>query len=195
MKLLCSKFKEEYKMMKATVKFDKELKKWVVDVETEEGEIIPVGKTIDEESTLWKTSTWDTKEDAEKWIKAKPNILTLADENIENGMKVYFDGDSELYASPWDLEKTRLWIIENYQLDKDFELEECDLDNDCMWYETNDKKDIEELGDYDEKCKGGIGDLRRGIEDKSIIERLMTFREVLKIQGYSSKPYEIATTN
>lgn len=115
--------------------------------------------------------------------------------NIENGMKVYFDGDSEWYASPWDLEKTRLWIIENYQLDKNFELEECDLDNDCMWYETNDKKDIEELGDYDEQCKGGIGDLRRGIEDKSIIERLMTFREVLKIQGYSNKPYEIATTN
>ncbi|AVP54506.1 Uncharacterised protein [Clostridium tetani] len=182
-------------MMKATVKFDKELKKWVIDVETEEGKIIPVGKTIDEESTMWKTATWNTKEDAENWIKARPDKLTLVDKNIENRMKVYFDGDSEWYASPWDLEKTRLWIIKEFNLDDDLELEECDLSNDCMWYETNDKKDIEELGDYDEECKGGIGDLRRGIEDKSIIERLMTFREVLKIQGYSSKPYEIATTN
>lgn len=26
-------------------------------------------------------------------------------ENIENGMKVYFDGDGEWYASPWDIEK------------------------------------------------------------------------------------------
>lgn len=110
-------------------------------------------------------------------------------------MRVYFDGDCDWYASPWELEKTRQWIIENYQLDDDFELEECDLDNDCMWYETTNKKDIEELGDYDERCKGGIGDLRRGIGDKSIAERLMTFKEVLKFQGSSKEPYIIATTN
>ncbi|CAB1242490.1 hypothetical protein CLOSBL3_10515 [Clostridiaceae bacterium BL-3] len=108
-------------------------------------------------------------------------------------MKVYFDGDSNWYASPWDIEKTRLWIIKNYQLDDEFELEECDLDNDGMWYETNDKKDIEELEDYDEQCKGGIGDLRR--TDENLIERLMSFRDVLKIQGVSTEPYVIATTN
>lgn len=181
--------------MKATPRFDKELEKWVIDIETEEGEIIPVGKTIDKETTLWKISTWDTKEKAEEWIKAKPNILTLVDKNIEKGMKVYFDGDSEWYASPWKLEKTRQWIIENYQLDKDFELEECDLDNDCMWYETNEPEDIAGLGDYDEQCKGGIGDLRKGIEDKSIVEKLMTFRDVLKLRKSSNEPYVIASTN
>ncbi|MDB1935118.1 hypothetical protein PMY12_15575 [Clostridium tertium] len=36
--------------------------------------------------------------------------------NIENGMKVYFDGDSEWYASPLNIEETkkmggrRVWI-------------------------------------------------------------------------------------
>lgn len=167
-------------MMKAVTKFDEELNKWVIDVTTE-----------DEEINLWKTSTWNTKKQAIDWINNSPK-LTLADENM---MKVYFDGNSEWYASPWDLEKTREWIIKEYESDDDYEIEECDLDNDGMWYETNDKKDIEQLGDYDEQCKGGIGDLRRGIEDKNIVEKFMTFREVLNIQGYSEKPYEIATTN
>ncbi|APU87363.1 hypothetical protein NPD8_3967 (plasmid) [Clostridium botulinum] len=31
--------------------------------------------------------------------------------NKENEMEVYFDGDCEWYASPWELEKTREWII------------------------------------------------------------------------------------
>lgn len=119
----------------------------------------------------------------------------MINKNIENGMKVYFDGDSEWYASPWDLDKTRKWIIKNYQLDNDYEIEECDLDNDYMWYETTNKKDIEELGDCEEQCKGGIGDLRKGIEDKNIVEKMMTFREVLKKQGQSKEPYIIATTN
>lgn len=115
--------------------------------------------------------------------------------NIENGMKVYFDGDSEWYASPWELEKTKKWIVENYQLDDDLELEECNLDNDGMWYETNDKKDVEGLGDYDESCNGGIGDLRRCVEDRSTIEKLVSFRSVINLQGVSKNPYIIASTN
>lgn len=112
-----------------------------------------------------------------------------------SGLRVYFDGDSEWYASPWDLEKTRLWIIKEFGLDDDLELEECNIDMEGMWYETNNPEDIAGLDDYDESCKGGIGDLRRGIEDKSIVERLMAFREVIKLQGASEKPYIIATTN
>ncbi|ACA57458.1 hypothetical protein FDC45_17790 [Clostridium botulinum] len=182
-------------MMKATVKFDKESQKWVIDVETEDREVIPVGHTIEESIGLFKICKWDSKEQAEEWIKARPDILTLVDKNTGNRMKVYFDGNYEWYASPWELEKTREWVIKNYQLDDDFELEKCDLDNGCMWYETTDRKDIEELSGNDEQCKGGIGDLRRGIEDKSIVEKIMTFREVLEIQGYSKEPYIIATTN
>lgn len=115
--------------------------------------------------------------------------------NSENGLKVYSDGDSNWYASPWGMEKTKEWLLEQYRLDDDLELERCDLDNDCMWYETKDTKDIEELGDADEKCNGGIGDLRKGIENESIVEKLMTFREVIKLQGESKEPYCIATTN
>ncbi|APR02861.1 hypothetical protein RSJ2_3907 (plasmid) [Clostridium botulinum] len=111
-------------------------------------------------------------------------------------MRVYFDSDSgEWYASPWNLEQTEQWIINQYELDDDLDLEECDLDKDFMWYETTDKKDIEELGDSDELSNGSLGDLRRGIEDKSIVEKLMTFREVLKLQGNSKRPYIIGTTN
>ncbi|EKN40694.1 hypothetical protein [Clostridium botulinum] len=64
-------------MMKATPKFNKEFGKWVIDIETEDGEIIPVGKTINEEINLWEISKWDSKEQAEEWIKARPAILVL----------------------------------------------------------------------------------------------------------------------
>ncbi|HDK7314610.1 TPA: hypothetical protein PTV97_003771 [Clostridium botulinum] len=64
-------------MMKATPKFDKEFEKWVIDIETEDGEVIPVGKTINERINLWEVSKWDSKEQAEEWIKARPKILVL----------------------------------------------------------------------------------------------------------------------
>ena len=67
-------------MMKATPEFDKESDKWVIDVTTEDGEIIPVGNrvgTIDKELTVWRVSTWDTKEQAESWINSRPDVLTL----------------------------------------------------------------------------------------------------------------------
>lgn len=64
-------------MMKATPKFNKELQKWVIDIETEDGEILPVGRTIDDKMGLYEVSKWDSKEQAEEWIKAKPQVLTL----------------------------------------------------------------------------------------------------------------------
>ncbi|QPW62117.1 hypothetical protein [Clostridium botulinum] len=64
-------------MMKATPKFDEESQKWVINVEIEEGEVLPVGKTINDKMGIWETSKWNSKELAEKWVKAKPQILTL----------------------------------------------------------------------------------------------------------------------
>ncbi|MCC5441011.1 hypothetical protein AL714_13310 [Clostridium botulinum] len=64
-------------MMKATPKFDKEFEKWVIDIETEDGEIIPVGKTINDKIGLFEISKWDTKEQAEEWVQAKSKILIL----------------------------------------------------------------------------------------------------------------------
>jgi len=116
---------------------------------------------------------------------------------MESNLKVYFDGDSTWYATPWDKEKTIDWLIEKLYLDEDIAecLKECDLDDGCMWYETNDPKDVEELGDYDEVGNGGIGDLRKGIEDKNTVEKLMSFREVIELQGDSENPYIIASTD
>lgn len=114
----------------------------------------------------------------------------------ENGLKVYFDGDSVWYASPYELEETALILAKDMHLDLTElldTLEECDLDKDCMWYPTNKQEDIETLGDYDEHCNGGIGDLRKGQENN--VEKLMSFREVIKIQGTSKKPYIIAASD
>ncbi|KEI95122.1 hypothetical protein N496_19405 (plasmid) [Clostridium botulinum A2B3 87] len=64
-------------MMKATPKFDKKFEKWVIDIETEDREIIPVGKTINDKIGLFEISKWDTKEQAEEWVQAKSKILIL----------------------------------------------------------------------------------------------------------------------
>lgn len=119
----------------------------------------------------------------------------MVNNNIENGMRVYFDGDSEWYASPWDIEKTKKWAVEEYGYGEDLEFEECDLDNDCMWLTTKEEKYIKALGDYDEKCNGGIGDLRKSRNEEGAVDRLTSFRDALKKDGYSKQPYEIASTN
>jgi len=64
-------------MMEATPKFDREFKKWVIDVKTDDGEIIPVGRIINKEIELFEISKWDSKEQAEEWVKARPSILVL----------------------------------------------------------------------------------------------------------------------
>ncbi|EHN17055.1 hypothetical protein [Clostridium sporogenes] len=64
-------------MMEATPKFDEEFRKWVIDIKTDDGEIIPVGRTINKEIELFQISKWDSKEQAEEWIKARPAILVL----------------------------------------------------------------------------------------------------------------------
>lgn len=119
----------------------------------------------------------------------------MENENIESGMKVYFDGDSEWYASPWNIEKTKKWAAEEYGYCENLEFEECDLNNDCMWVTTKKEKYVKALGDYDEQGNGGIGDLRKSIMEDGAIERLTSFREMLKRNGHSEKPYEIASTN
>lgn len=62
-------------LMKAMPKFDIESSKWIIDIETEDGEIVPVGHTINKEIGLWQLSTWDSKKQAEEWIKSKGLVL------------------------------------------------------------------------------------------------------------------------
>ena len=127
-------------------------------------------------------------------------------ENQENGMKVFFDGDSNWYASPWEIEKTKEWLIKELYLYYDFELEECNIDTEGMWIETEDKEDIERLGDSDEiigieivngmhKRKLRFGDLERNNNYGSGIAKYTSFRDVLKMDRHSNGPYVIATTD
>ena len=66
-------------------------------------------------------------------------------------LKVYKLNDYEWYITPWSLEKTLEWYNKEFEDDLTVELvEECDVYNQGMWFETNDEDDIEELGDSDE---------------------------------------------
>lgn len=123
------------------------------------------------------------------------NDSEIQADNSENGLKVYYDGDCNWYATPWNLDKTLEWVEEVTGISsEELELEEMDLDNEGMWYETTEKKDYEALGEYKEKYFGGIGDLRRSIEDEKNIDKFTSFREVIRKQGTTEKPYIIATT-
>lgn len=128
-------------------------------------------------------------------------------DKTENKMKVYFDGDSNWYASPWNLEKTKKQVCKEFELsEEEIELEECNIDTEGMWIETNNAEDIKRLGDSDEvvgieivngmhKRKVGFGDLERNSDYGSGVAKYISFRDVIKMDGRSEKPYIIATTN
>ena len=59
--------------MKANTVFDKEFEKWVIYVDAD-GEIIPVGRRVNENLGLFKISKFDSKEEAMDWIRLKPNM-------------------------------------------------------------------------------------------------------------------------
>ena len=61
-----------------------------------------------------------------------------------------------------------------------------------MWSNTNiTQEDIDALGDYDEHCRGGIGDLKK-MPDGEIF-KMQTFADVLGDEDIK-EPYEIAST-
>ena len=130
-------------------------------------------------------------------------LETLVNEvaDTESGLRVFYDGDSSWYASPFTKGEFVRWFVKNVDntLSKEeLTFDECDLDNNGMWYKTTSPKDIESLGDYDGLYKGRteeIGDLRRTPQRASIIEKLTSFREVIKLQGETREPYCIATTD
>lgn len=121
--------------------------------------------------------------------------------NKENGLKVFKVGDSEWYASPLGVEDFICWFRYNIDNSDSYEelleeVEECDLDKDCMWCPSSGKEDIKELGDSDESSsEGGIGDLRRSHEDDKSVEKLTSFREVIRLKETPKEPFCIATTN
>lgn len=82
--------------------------------------------------------------------------------------------------------------VNNIEDEEDLsDLEVIEPQDGQMWSNTNvTEADIEELGDYDEHCSGGIGDLMRKDGD---IYKLQTFEDVLGDEDIN-EPYEIAST-
>ena len=110
-------------------------------------------------------------------------------------VKVYKMNDDSWFASKWDKEKTHQ--SHNNEIDDNdiVDVVECDLDKDGMWWTTEDKADIEALGEADElvsdTLKPTIGDLMRKSYE---VYKFTSFREVLEISEDFTEPYEIATT-
>lgn len=82
--------------------------------------------------------------------------------------------------------------IDSIEIPEDLqELEIIDPKDGSMWFSGNiTKGDIEELGDCDETCRGGIGDL---IRRDGEIYKMQTFADVLGDEDIK-EPYEIAST-
>lgn len=135
-----------------------------------------------------------TKEDGEIAKKAMTEFKKKysLDVNIEEDMKVFFDGEGQWFASSLSVEETKAWIIKEYGYDEEIELKESDLDNEGAWCETKEDKYINQLNGYDEKIKGGIGDLKLV---NGTVYILNSFRQMLKEDGYSKEPYEISSIN
>lgn len=71
------------------------------------------------------------------------------------------------------------------------ELKMIEPEDGCMWRDSNiTPEDIETLGDDDEHCRGGVGDLKRVHGE---IYKMQTFADVLGDEDIK-EPYEIAST-
>lgn len=68
-------------IMLATTVYDKELKSWIVYVDLE-GELLPVGTTINEDLGLVEYCKFNTKEEAIDWINSQPNRMKYDKELI-----------------------------------------------------------------------------------------------------------------
>lgn len=120
-------------------------------------------------------------------------------------INVYKMNDYEWWASKWNVNDTNEYYKKEYGLTEEEntteEIEECDLDKEGMWWETNAIEDIETLGDneeytlYDTSIKGKRilpGSLKRCGSD---VYRYITFREAITKENiYFVEPYYIATT-
>lgn len=124
---------------------------------------------------------------------------------MEQNFKVYKLNDYEWYITPWNLSDTLNWYNKEFGDDLTTnDVEESNLDLEGMWWETQDKEDIERLGDSDEiitieKTPTGtkrsvcFGDLMRKDGD---VYKYTSFKDVIKIYYNESieEPEVIATT-
>ncbi|WP_252225180.1 MULTISPECIES: hypothetical protein [unclassified Clostridium] len=125
---------------------------------------------------------------------------------MANELKVYKLNDYEWYITPWNITDTLKWYNEEFEdnIIKE-DIIESNLNTEGMWWETEDKNDIERLGDYDEiigiektlegtKRKICFGNLMR---KEGEIYKYIPFREVIKhyyLNSILTEPEVIATT-
>jgi hypothetical protein len=68
-------------------------------------------------------------------------------------IKIYKMDEYSWYATPWNFDKTLDWYQKNIvKLTEDEieDIEECDIDKEGMWWNTNDPNDLKQLGVSDE---------------------------------------------
>lgn len=108
-------------------------------------------------------------------------------------MKLFRIDDCSVYVAN-NLMEFLNWYHNNVDTLEDAEdiegLEELSLE-DVMWYSGNiTDEDIKSLDDYEEVCKGGIGDLQKRNGE---IYKLQTYRDVLAGEEIR-EPYEVSNT-
>ncbi len=118
-----------------------------------------------------------------------------------NEIYVYRMNDCEWWASKLSIEETEKFYRKEVGEENAIEdIEECDIDHDGMWWDTEDKADLEKLGAADEiityetkngKLKVSLGDLvRRGGE----VYKYIPFRIALMKSGEHKEPFCLAST-
>lgn len=124
-----------------------------------------------------------------------------------NDIKVYKMNDYEWWASKLNKRETLDFYLKETGLDEDEnpleDIIECDIDNEGMWWLTEDIEDLEKLGDNDEIVSYKIVHGRRikKPEPGNLIRRsrevykYITFREAIEKNGEYEEPFCIASTD
>lgn len=115
-------------------------------------------------------------------------------------LKVFKMNDYEWWCSHEGLEEFYPWYLKEHGLDSEDnpldDITELNIDEEAMWWLFDDEENLvrleKELDGYDERCKGGLGDIERR-EDG--IAEMVTFRTAIKLSGKYTEPFCLASTN
>lgn len=110
-------------------------------------------------------------------------------------IKVYHMNECDCVASKWDAKETNDWYSKQYE-DNDIEdVIEVGLDNEGMWWESDNPEDIKRLGDADELIsevgKPKFGDLCRC---EGMVCKYIPYREGIQNDLDFTEPYIISST-
>lgn len=125
---------------------------------------------------------------------------------MSKNVKVYKMDECSWIATNLGFIETVAWYCDNVVTltDEDIaNIEECDINTECMWYPTENVDDLERIGDYDEVFHSKYVETRKHIADDLLrtsdgIYKYTPYVEVLKDyvneDGDIAEPFEIAST-